>query len=89
MLTPKLISTRYIGSFINRFATMCTKWNMHSSRKILLKHFDARAAEYKVDMSRGLINGKQAIYESSDKPVHFSPHYFQCFSYASQVMESS
>ncbi|KAJ6092660.1 Cytochrome P450 [Penicillium sp. IBT 16267x] len=67
-LVPDFLK-RYIGDFISRLATMCTQWNMHSSRKILLKHFDARAAEYKVDMSRDLINEKQTSHEGSEKPV--------------------
>lgn len=58
---------------------------MHSSRKILLKHFDARAAEYEVDLSRDLVDEKQTNRESSEKPVYFCPHKFQYFSYASPV----
>ncbi|KAJ5805578.1 Cytochrome P450 [Penicillium pulvis] len=67
-LVPDVLK-RCIGGFISRLVTMCTRWNMHSSRKILLKHFDARAAEYEVDMSRDLGNGKQTNHESSEKPV--------------------
>ncbi|KAJ5667212.1 Cytochrome P450 [Penicillium longicatenatum] len=67
-LVPDFLK-RYIGGFISRLATMCTKWNMHTSRKTLLKHFDARAAEYKVDMSRNSRNEKQTRNESSEKPV--------------------
>ncbi|KAJ5574298.1 Cytochrome P450 [Penicillium hispanicum] len=44
---------RYIGGFISRLATWGTCWDMHASRKILLKHFDARAAEYNEEMARG------------------------------------
>ncbi|KAJ5523246.1 Cytochrome P450 [Penicillium frequentans] len=67
-LVPDVLK-RYIGGFISRLATMCTRWNMHSSRKILLKHFDARAAEYEVDLSRDLVDEKQTNRESSEKPV--------------------
>ncbi|KAJ5751825.1 Cytochrome P450 [Penicillium odoratum] len=57
----------YFGGFFSRLAVMCTKWNMHASRKILLKHFDARAAEYKIDMSRNSTDRENQ--EPSEKPV--------------------
>ncbi|KAJ5933880.1 Cytochrome P450 [Penicillium verhagenii] len=60
---------RYFGGFISRLATMCTHWNMHSSRKILLRHFDTRAAEYKADMSRDMVNGEKANRENSEQPA--------------------
>ncbi|KAJ5921356.1 Cytochrome P450 [Penicillium verhagenii] len=59
----------YFGGFISRLATMCTHWNMHSSRKILLRHFDARAAEYKADMSRDVLNGEKTNNENSEQPI--------------------
>lgn len=64
----------YIGGFVSRLISLGTRWNMHASRKILLKHFDARAAEYRNEMNGGdnmsLVNPEQA-----DKPVRpFFPH---------------
>jgi hypothetical protein len=35
-------------------ATLGTSWDMHASRKIMLKHFDARAAEYHAEIFSGL-----------------------------------
>lgn len=63
--------TRYLGGFISRLATLGTRWNMHASRKILLKHFDARAAEYRDEMAGG-DNMDQANPEHADKPVRFA-----------------
>jgi hypothetical protein len=60
---------------------------MHTSRKTLLKHFDARAAEYNVDMSRNSINEKQTKNESSEKPVH--PTAFPKLYLTNQVAEPS
>jgi hypothetical protein len=47
---------------------------MHASRKILLKHFDARAAEYRDEMAcpgGSDINDKDDS-KSTDKPVSIS-----------------
>lgn len=44
---------------------------MHASRKILLKHFDARAAEYRNEMDGGNSMG-QANPEQAGQPVHFA-----------------
>jgi hypothetical protein len=43
---------------------------MHASRRILLKHFDARAAEYRDEMTGG--NVDQANPEQADRPVRFA-----------------
>ncbi|CAI7570738.1 unnamed protein product [Penicillium manginii] len=60
---------RYLGGIISRLATIGTRWDMHASRKILLKHFDARAAEYRDEMAcPGGINDK-GDPKSTDKPV--------------------
>ncbi|KAJ5693214.1 hypothetical protein N7462_002637 [Penicillium macrosclerotiorum] len=44
---------RYIGGLATRLVSLGTKWNMQASRKILLKHFDARASEYRDEMNCG------------------------------------
>ncbi|KAJ5735491.1 Cytochrome P450, partial [Penicillium malachiteum] len=60
----------YVGGFISRLATIGTSWNMHASRKILLKHFDARAAEYSTAMSTiSYVDHKQGNFEPSENPV--------------------
>lgn len=56
---------RYIGGFISRLATLGTQWDMNGSREILLKHFDARAAEYDDEMLGG-----QGISEHQTNPGH-------------------
>ncbi|KAJ6021873.1 hypothetical protein N7540_007377, partial [Penicillium herquei] len=61
---------RYVGGFISRLATVGTSWNMHASRKIILKHFDARAAEYSALMSTAsYVDHKQGNLEDSENPV--------------------
>lgn len=51
---------------------MGTPWDMPASRKILLKHFDARAAEYRDEMVHaGAMNDKSNL-EPADKPVSIS-----------------
>jgi hypothetical protein len=61
-----------LGGIISRLATIGTRWDMHASRKILLKHFDARAAEYRDEMAYpGGINDKDDP-KSTDKPVSIS-----------------
>ena len=45
---------------------------MHASRKILLKHFDARAAEYHAEIFNGSGPSETNIDESDD-PVSMSP----------------
>ncbi|KAJ5156159.1 Cytochrome P450 [Penicillium capsulatum] len=42
---------RYIGGLISRLATLGTNWDMNASRAILIKHFNARAAEYYNEMA--------------------------------------
>lgn len=43
---------------------------MHASRKILLKHFDVRAAEYHKEMDAGsLVEDHQTTPEQVEKPV--------------------
>ncbi|KAJ5289891.1 uncharacterized protein N7443_010144, partial [Penicillium atrosanguineum] len=59
---------RYIGGFVSQLISLGTRWNMHASRKILLKHFDARAAEYRNEMNSG-DNMIKANPEQVDKPV--------------------
>ena len=61
---------RYIGGFISRLATLGTHWDMNASREILLKHFDARAAEYDDEMLGGEgISGHQTNPGHAEKPV--------------------
>ncbi|KAJ5709248.1 hypothetical protein N7493_010582 [Penicillium malachiteum] len=61
---------RYLGGFISRLATIRTSWNMHASRKILLKHFDARAAEYSTSMSTAShVDHKKGNFDNSENPV--------------------
>ncbi|KAJ5174872.1 Cytochrome P450 [Penicillium canariense] len=61
---------RYIGGFISRLATLCTRWDMHASRKILLKHFDARAAEYRHEMAGDNgIDDQRPNPRQTEKPV--------------------
>ncbi|KAJ5723950.1 hypothetical protein N7488_001985 [Penicillium malachiteum] len=61
---------RNLGGFISRLATIGTSWNMHASRKILLKHFDARAAEYSTSMSTTpCLDPKPGNFENSENPV--------------------
>ncbi|KAJ5287680.1 Cytochrome P450 [Penicillium angulare] len=61
---------KYIGGFISTLATLGTRWNMKSSRKILLKHFDARAAEYKIEIAKGSsVDSKQGNSDTLEKPV--------------------
>ncbi|KAJ5103347.1 hypothetical protein N7532_003876 [Penicillium argentinense] len=61
---------RYIGGFISRLATLGTRWDMNASRKILLKHFEARATEYRRDITRsGELVTSQANPEQAEKPV--------------------
>lgn len=45
---------------------------MHASRKIMLKHFDARAAEYHAEIFSG--NGpSETNLDDSDNPVSLPP----------------
>jgi hypothetical protein len=61
---------RYLGGFIGRLATLGTRWHMHTSRKFLLKHFDARAAEYRNEMDGGqLVDNPRAEPGQVEKPV--------------------
>ena len=70
------IRHRYLGGFINRLATWGTCWDMHASRKILLKHFDERAAEYKQDMVSGdIVGNNQTDLDPTDKPVCLDLHF--------------
>ncbi|CAP94697.1 Pc18g04730 [Penicillium rubens Wisconsin 54-1255] len=57
----------YIGGLIGRLATLGTSWDMHASRKIMLKHFDARAAEYHAEIFSG--NQRETSLDESDNPV--------------------
>ncbi|KAJ5500146.1 Cytochrome P450, partial [Penicillium expansum] len=58
----------YIGGLIGRLATLGTSWDMHASRKIMLKHFDARAAEYHAEIFRGN-EPSETNLDDSDNPV--------------------
>ncbi|KAJ5601449.1 Cytochrome P450 [Penicillium lagena] len=61
---------RYIGGFVSRLATLGTRWDMHASRRILLKHFNARAAEYHDEMATAFEpDNQKASTESVDRPV--------------------
>jgi hypothetical protein len=44
---------------------------MHASRKIMLKHFDARAAEYHAEIFSG--NQRETSLDESDNPVSLPP----------------
>ncbi|KGO77244.1 Cytochrome P450 [Penicillium italicum] len=58
----------YIGGIIGRLATLGTSWDMHASRRIMLKHFDARAAEYHAEIFSGKGPSETNI-DDSDNPV--------------------
>ncbi|KAJ6079453.1 hypothetical protein N7467_009206 [Penicillium canescens] len=60
---------RYIGGFISRLATLGTNWDMHASRKILLKHFDARAAEYHAEIFSDDNKGIETNPDDAENPV--------------------
>lgn len=56
---------------------------MHASRKTLLKHFDARAAEYRNEMASGdLVEDRKTNPEQKESPVglvlHCLPVLVQC-----------
>lgn len=53
-----------MGGLITRCVSFGTKWNMLASRKVLMKHFDARAAEYLAEIAKG----NEAISESGLDP---------------------
>lgn len=66
----------YIGGFISRLATLGTRWDMHFSRKILIKHFAARAAEYDEEITNGIgMAEKQDSFTKADEPVRPTIHY--------------
>lgn len=66
---------RYFGGFIGRLATLGTRWDMHASRKTLLKHFDARAAEYRNEMASGaLVEDRKTNPEQKEDPVGLFHH---------------
>lgn len=70
--------SRYIGGFISRLATLGTRWDMHASRKILLRHFDARATEYRHEISSGkLTEDQQADHDTAQEPVSEVPFYLK------------
>ena len=52
-MRPTIVDNKYIGGFISWLVTLGTRWDMHASRKILLKHFDVRAAEYRTEVNAG------------------------------------
>ncbi|CAG7985038.1 unnamed protein product [Penicillium nalgiovense] len=58
----------YIGGLIGRLATLGTTWDMHASRKIMLKHFGARAAEYHAEILTGN-RPSETNLDESDNPV--------------------
>ncbi|KGO40364.1 Cytochrome P450, E-class, group I [Penicillium expansum] len=66
-LVPEFLKP-YIGGLIGRLATLGTSWDMHTSRKIMLKHFDARAAEYHAEIFRGN-EPSETNLDDSDNPV--------------------
>ncbi|KAJ5773489.1 Cytochrome P450 [Penicillium paradoxum] len=61
----------YIGGLVSRLATLGTNWDMNASRKILLKHFDARAAEYHAEIfsENGTRTPGETKIDESDKPI--------------------
>ncbi|KAJ5184992.1 Cytochrome P450 [Penicillium cf. griseofulvum] len=58
----------YIGGLIGRLAIIGTSWDMHASRKILLKHFNARAAEYHAEIFNDS-GPSETNLDESDNPV--------------------
>ncbi|KAJ5879143.1 hypothetical protein N7455_002608 [Penicillium solitum] len=58
----------YIGGLIGRLATLGTSWDMHASRKIMLRHFDARAAEYHAEIFTGN-EPSETNLDDTDNPV--------------------
>ncbi|KAJ5944499.1 Cytochrome P450 [Penicillium verrucosum] len=63
-----IVTARLYWGFIGRLATLGTGWDMHASRKIMLRHFDARAAEYHAEIFTG--NGpSETNLDDTDNPV--------------------
>jgi hypothetical protein len=60
---------RYIGGFISRLVSLGTKWDMLASRKILLKHFNARAGEYHAEIFSGDEGISETRLDQTDDPV--------------------
>jgi hypothetical protein len=52
---------------------------MHASRKILLKHFDARAAEYHTEIFSDDNKGIETNPDDADNPVCLSLLFFSSF----------
>lgn len=56
---------------MSRFVSLVTRWNMLASRRILLKHFDARAEEYQAEISGGHEAISETGLDHSGSPVCF------------------
>lgn len=50
---------------------MGTRWDMHASRRILLKHFNARATEYRDEIVRSDDMKEEDKSKQTDNPVSF------------------
>lgn len=48
---------------------MGTRWDMHASRRILLKHFNARATEYRDEIVRSDDMKEEDKSKQTDNPV--------------------
>lgn len=51
---------------------MGTRWDMHASRKVLLKHFNARATEYRDDIVLSENMKEEGKSKQTDNPVSIS-----------------
>ncbi|KAJ5130342.1 Cytochrome P450 [Penicillium bovifimosum] len=59
---------QYIGGITGRLATLGTGWDMHASRKILLKHFNARAEEYHAEIFSKDDPARESKLEETEAP---------------------
>ncbi|CAG8054435.1 unnamed protein product [Penicillium salamii] len=69
---------RYIGGLLSRLIGLGTKWNMATSRRTLLKHFDARAAEYRAEISARCEAISESGLDHSGKPVEIFRWLYEC-----------
>ncbi|CAG8336124.1 unnamed protein product [Penicillium salamii] len=69
---------RYIGGLLSRLISLGTKWNMSTSRRTLLKHFNARAAEYRAEISDGCEAISESGLDHSGNPVEIFRWLYEC-----------
>ncbi|KAJ5834656.1 Cytochrome P450 E-class group I [Penicillium robsamsonii] len=69
-LIPDCLKPYYIGGLISRLVTFGTSWDMHASRKIVLKHFYARTAEYHAEIFNGNKHSETNLDESDNPGLY-------------------